>query len=160
MRITQGAFSYLADLTDEQIGKQVAYAVDNGWSIMIEHTDDPHPRNFLWEMWDQPMFELEPDDADQAVEEVNKAREQYPQRYIRITCYDRSLGYQTSRLSFIVNRPDDEPGFRLDRTETNDRVINYSLHSYAADDPPGRRYGVSQDGPSQDDYSSAQDRSA
>jgi ribulose-bisphosphate carboxylase small chain len=50
MRITQGTFSYLPDLTDEQIEAQLRYALRNGWSIMIEHTDDPHPRNALWEM--------------------------------------------------------------------------------------------------------------
>lgn len=34
-----------------------------------------------------------------------------------------------------------EPGFRLDRTELNDRHIAYTLHSYAADTAPhGTRY--------------------
>ena len=45
MRLTQGAFSFLPDLTDEQIGKQVQYALDHGWPISIEYTDDLHPRN-------------------------------------------------------------------------------------------------------------------
>ena len=51
MRITQGTFSYLPDLTDEQIEAQLRYALRHGWAIMVEHTDDPHPRNALWEMW-------------------------------------------------------------------------------------------------------------
>ena len=43
MRITQGTFSYLPDLTDEQIAAQVRYALDHGWAISVEFTDDPHP---------------------------------------------------------------------------------------------------------------------
>ena len=45
MKITQGTFSFLPDLTDEQIKKQVEYALNKGWAINVEFTDDPHPRN-------------------------------------------------------------------------------------------------------------------
>ena len=45
MRITQGTFSFLPDLTDEQIVAQIRYALDHGWAMSVEHTDDPHPRN-------------------------------------------------------------------------------------------------------------------
>ena len=58
MRLTQGAFSFLPDLSDEQITKQVKYCLDNGWAVNVEYTDDPHPRNSYWEMWGHPMFDL------------------------------------------------------------------------------------------------------
>ena len=45
MRLTQGCFSFLPDLTDEQIEKQIAYAISQGWAMNVEWTDDPHPRN-------------------------------------------------------------------------------------------------------------------
>ncbi|MBW8320796.1 MAG: ribulose bisphosphate carboxylase small subunit, partial [Rhizobium sp.] len=45
MRITQGCFSFLPDLTDEQITAQVEYCLRKGWAIGVEYTDDPHPRN-------------------------------------------------------------------------------------------------------------------
>ena len=45
MRLTQGAFSFLPDLSDEQIKKQVIYAIEQGWALNVEWTDDPHPRN-------------------------------------------------------------------------------------------------------------------
>jgi len=142
MRVTQGTFSFLPDLTDEQLAAQVAYALDNNWAIMVEHTDDPHPRNAFWEMWDQPLFDLDPSEADQAIAQVAAARDAYPERYIKIVAYDRSLGRQTSALSIIVNRPDEEPGFRLERQQKADRAIRYSLHAYATDQPHGRRYGA------------------
>ena len=55
--------------------------------------------------------------------------------------YDSSLGRQTSALSFIVNRPADEPGFRLERQDKADRQMRYTLHPYAQEEPVGRRYG-------------------
>ena len=59
MRITQGCFSFLPDLTDDQILIQVQYCLEQGWAVNLEFTDDPHPRNTYWEMWGLPMFDLE-----------------------------------------------------------------------------------------------------
>jgi ribulose-bisphosphate carboxylase small chain len=139
MRLTQGTFSYLPDLTDEQIRSQIQYCLDNGWAVSIEHTDDPHPRNAYWDMWGLPMFDLT--DAAAIMVEVNACRKAFPQRYIKVNGYDRRYRRQTTALSFIVNRPSEEPGFRLDRQEVADRQIKYTLHSYATERPVGRRYG-------------------
>jgi ribulose-bisphosphate carboxylase small chain len=142
MRITQGTFSFLPDLTDDQIAAQLRYALRHGWAIMVEHTDDPHPRNSLWEMWGQPMFDLGEDDVDVPLRELRAAREACSHEYVKVVCYDRSLGRQTTALSFIVGRPESEPGFRLERQEKADRQILYTLHSYATDAPSGARYGA------------------
>jgi ribulose-bisphosphate carboxylase small chain len=139
MRITQGTFSYLPDLIDEQIKAQVQYCLNNDWPISIEHTDDPHPRNLYWDMWGLPLFDMK--DAVAIMEEFEACRDLYPQQYIRINGYDRSLGRQTTALSFIANRPAHEPGFHLERTETADRQINYTLKAYATTKPAGQRYG-------------------
>jgi ribulose-bisphosphate carboxylase small chain len=140
MRITQGTFSYLPDLTDDEIEAQLRYSLQNGWAIMVEHTDDPHPRNALWEMWGPPLFELAEDEVAVAMREVRAAREACPHEYVKVVAYDRSLGRQTTALAFIVGRPPVEPGFRLERQEKADRQIRYTLHAYAADAPSGRRY--------------------
>jgi ribulose-bisphosphate carboxylase small chain len=142
MRITQGTFSFLPDLTDEQIEAQLRYALGNGWALMVEHTDDPHPRNALWEMWSPPLFDLGPDDVEVAMRDVRAAREACPHEYVKVVCYDRSLGRQTTALSFIVGRPPVEPGFRVERQEKADRQIRYTIHAYATDAPSGRRYGA------------------
>ncbi|MBC5800539.1 MAG: ribulose bisphosphate carboxylase small subunit [Candidatus Eremiobacteraeota bacterium] len=143
MHLTQGTFSYLPPLTDEQIVKQIQYAVDNGWPISIEYTDDPHPRNSYWEMHGLPMFDLR--DAAAIMQEVRRAREEHANDYVKVNAYDARLGRQTTALSFIVQRPGHEPGFHLDRQERSDRRIAYTLHSYAAERPHGERYrnGVS-----------------
>jgi ribulose-bisphosphate carboxylase small chain len=139
MRITQGTFSYLPDLTDVQISKQVEYALGKGWALGVEYTDDPHPRNTYWEMWGLPMFDLH--DAAGVMQEVNACRKAHPQEYVRINAFDATHGWETVRLSFIVHRPSEEPGFRLERSEDRGRTIRYTLHSYATDKPPGKRYG-------------------
>lgn len=142
MRITQGTFSFLPDLTDEQIEAQLGYALGNGWAISVEYTDDPHPRNPFWEMWGHPLFDLEGDDVETPMREVRACREAFPEHYVKVTAYDPSYTRQTTALSFIVNRPPEEPGFRLDRIEAHDRVIRYGIFPYAARDPVGRRYGA------------------
>ncbi len=141
MRITQGTFSFLPDLTDEEIEAQIRYGLENGWAVMVEYTDDPHPRNSFWDMWNQPEFDLGPDEADVAMRDVHACREAYPNHYVKVVCYDSSLGRQTSMLSFIVNRPQEEPGFGLQRQEKADRQMRYTIHPYAHKDPVGRRYG-------------------
>ena len=125
MRITQGAFSFLPDLTDEQIRKQVEYALARGWAIGVEHTDDPHPRNTYWEMWGQPMFDLR--DAAGVMEEVQACRLGNAGHYIRLNAFDSERGFETVRLSFIVQRPTCEARYRLVRTETAGRNIRYTL---------------------------------
>lgn len=141
MKITQGTFSFLDELTDDEVQAQIAYALSNGWAIMVEYTDDPHPRNSYWEMWSQPEFDLEPHEADVAMRDVVACREAHPNHYVKVVAYDSSLGRQTTALSFIVNRPADEPGFRLERQDKADRQMRYTLQPYAHQDPPGRRYG-------------------
>jgi ribulose-bisphosphate carboxylase small chain len=138
MHVTQGTFSYLPALTDEQIAAQVQYCLDHGWAISLEFTDDPHPRNVYWEMWGLPMF----DAADPAAVlfELGRCRKEHPEKYIKLSAYDRSKGRQTTVLSFIVNRPAQEPGFRLDRLEYADRQIKYTIHPYVTDEPAGTRY--------------------
>ena len=138
MQVTQGTFSFLPPLTDQQISAQMQYALDKGWAISLEYTDDPHPRNVYWEMWGLPLFDIH--DAAAIMRELARLREAQPDMYVRVSAYDATLGRQTTALSFIVNRPAYEPGFRLDRQEGPDRSIRYSVHSYATDRPRGERY--------------------
>ena len=125
MRITQGTFSFLPDLTDEQISKQIEYALGQGWALGIEHTDDPHPRNTYWEMWGTPMFDLH--DAAGVMQEVHLCRQAQPERYIRLNAFDSQLGFETVRLSFIVQRPAQEARYRLVRTEAAGRSVRYTV---------------------------------
>lgn len=139
MRITQGTFSFLPELTDAQITRQLEYCLQKGWAIGVEYTDDPHPRNTFWEMHGNPMFDLR--DAAGVLQEINDCRKTFPDQYIRVTAFDSTHGTESVVLSFIVNRPKEEPGFRLIRTEEPGRSLRYSIESYAAQArPEGSRY--------------------
>jgi len=138
VRLTQGTFSFLPDLTDNQIRAQVEYCLAEGWALSIEHTDDPHPRNTYWEMFGTPMFDLR--DAAGVMAELESARATFRSHYIKLNAFDDTRGVESVRLSFIVNRPRHEPGFALIREEAAGRAIRYTIRSYAAERPEGERY--------------------
>jgi len=138
MRLTQGTFSYLPDLTDAQISAQIEYCLERGWAVSVEYTDDPHPRNTYWEMFGMPMFDLK--DAAGIMKEINACRQTFPNRYIKVNAFDSTRGVESLRLSFIVARPREEPGFELLREEGPGREVRYSLRSYATQLPEGSRY--------------------
>lgn len=139
IRITQGNFALLPDLTDEQIRKQLDCAIQKGFALSIEYTDDPHPRNCYWEMWGLPLFDI----ANSAgiMHELNECKKTHPHIYIKINAFNNERGVESTAMSFIVQRPIIEPGFYLNRQEGKGRNITYSLHSYAAQNAPeGSRY--------------------
>jgi len=137
MRITQGTFSFLPDLDDDQIRRQIEHALSRGWALSVEFTDDPHPRNVYWEMWGQPRFDLR--DAAGVLQEVRDCRRANPQSYVKVNAFDSTSGWETVRLSFLVQRPAEEPGFALARSEGPGRRLGYAVQRRAADRPAVRR---------------------
>jgi ribulose-bisphosphate carboxylase small chain len=139
VRLTQGCFSFLPDLTDQQIEKQITYAMSRGLALNVEWTDDPHPRNNYWELWGLPLFDVK--DPATVMFELNEARKSCASGYIRINAFDASYGTESCVMSFITNRPANEPGFYLDRTEGSGRQVIYSIKSYSVQaNPEGSRY--------------------
>ena len=125
MRITQGTFSFLPDLTDEQTARQIEYALQQNWAVSIEYTDDPHPRNTYWEMWGLPMFDLR--SATGVLEELRECRKTHGDCYIKVNAFDSTRGFETMRLSFIAHRPPEEARYRLRREECEGRLVRYML---------------------------------
>lgn len=134
MKLTQGQFSFLPDLSDGEITAQIDYALSNGWAVAVEHTADPHPRNVYWSMWGNPMFDLR--DAAGVMMEVNACRAEHGDEYIKVLAFDSRKGWESVRMSFIVHRPAFEPGFELVRTEGPGRTLSYTLRSHATTRAP------------------------
>jgi ribulose-bisphosphate carboxylase small chain len=125
-RITQGTFSFLPDLTDQQIATQVQYCLDNRWAVSIEFTDDPHPRNTYWEMWEAPMFDL--GSVGPFMSELKACRAAMPSSYVRVAAFDSTKGWESLRASFLVQRPPVETALRMDRQYGAGRSVTYSTH--------------------------------
>ena len=124
MRITQGCFSFLPDLTDDQITAQVEYMLSRDWAVGIEFTDDPHPRNTYWEMFGHPMFDLK--DAKGVMMELEECRKAHGEGYIRLVGFDATRGFETVMMSFIVNRPPEEPRLHMQRMDVAGRSQTYA----------------------------------
>lgn len=137
-RITQGQFSFLPELTDEEITQQIQYGLDKGYAWSVEYTDDPHPRNTYWEMFGMPMFDLR--DAAGVMAEVKECRKAFPNNYIRLMAFDSTRGVESIAMSFIVNRPKSEPGFALERQEMQGRSMRYTTRGYGLARPEQERY--------------------
>jgi ribulose-bisphosphate carboxylase small chain len=90
-------------------------------------------------MFGLPMFDLR--DAAGLLKEINTCRATFPNHYIRVTAFDSTHQVESVVMSYIVNRPKHEPGFRLVRTEAEGRTVRYSIESYAVQaQPEGARY--------------------
>ena len=104
--ITQGTFSFLPPLDSDELEAQLRYALDRGWAISVELTDDPHPRNTFWELWGLPMFELT--DPRGVLTEVDACCDTFPNHYVKVERVRQQQGPRDHRHQF--HRP--APGAR------------------------------------------------
>ena len=73
--------------------------------------------------------------------ELDQCRAAHPTTYVKINAFDAARGVESCALSFIVQRPYEEPGFYLERQEVEGRNLRYTIHSYVVTKyPPGERY--------------------
>ena len=96
-------FSYLPELTMEQIEKQIQYFIDNDWVVGIEYTSQPDPALAFWDWWKLPLFNMR--SVDEIMSEIETCKSKNPESYIRLTSYDNTR--QTQVMSFVVHRPEE-----------------------------------------------------
>ncbi len=85
-----------------------------------------------------PMFDMK--DPAGILLEINDCRKAFPNYYIRVMASDATRGTESQKMSYIVNRPDSEPGYRLVREERDGRCQGYTILPYSTDKPEGERY--------------------
>jgi ribulose-bisphosphate carboxylase small chain len=85
------------------------------------------------------MFDLK--DPAGIMMELKDCRANQGDKYIKVVAFDSHKGFESLRMSFLVNRPKNEPGFELVRSEAAGRKVNYALRSYATGKPAAARYG-------------------
>ena len=139
MRLTQGAFSFLPDLSDEQIKAQVEYCISKFFFLLFVLKVDLHPRNVFWDLWGLPLFDVK--DPAAVMYEIDACRKANTTGYIKVQAFDASKGCESCVHSFIIQRPSFEPGFYTSRQEYNGRMLKYTIQSYAVQaKPAGERY--------------------
>merc|ERR1712176_1008040 len=103
--------SYLPELRNEEIFKQVQYMIKNRWTPALEFTDDGdiylntrmgpgYYDNRYWSMYKLPMFGCT--DPNEVIREIETCRRDYPQAKIRVISFDPVKQVQTS--GFIVKK--------------------------------------------------------
>jgi len=73
--------------------------------------------------------------------EVQECRKSVTNGYIKVQAFDATRGVESCVCSFIIQRPEEEPGFYLTRTEHEGRMHKYTINSYSVNTKPaGERY--------------------
>ncbi|KAG8384084.1 hypothetical protein BUALT_Bualt04G0081200 [Buddleja alternifolia] len=105
--------SYLPPLTEEQLLKEIDYLLRSKWIPCIEfelehgfvyrehHSSPGYYDGRYWTMWKLPMFGCT--DAAQVLVELNEAKKEYPESFIRIIGFDNVR--QVQCISFIAYKP-------------------------------------------------------
>ena len=82
-----------------------------GWACAVEYTDDPHPRNTFWEMCGRA--DVRPEGRRRRpARQSSRVAAAHPERYVKVNAFDSTRGFETTRLSFIVQRPATRAGLR------------------------------------------------
>ena len=93
-------FSYLPQLTSEEIRSQIQYIIAQGWNPAVEHVEPENSFKYYWFMWKLPMFGEQ--NVDVVLNEVEACKREYPNHHVRLIGYDNYT--QSQGTAFIVHR--------------------------------------------------------
>nr|ASQ39894.1 ribulose-1,5-bisphosphate carboxylase/oxygenase small subunit [Glaucocystis sp. BBH] len=94
-------FSYLPPLSQQQIARQLQYALSNGFVPCIEFSKTANPEELIWTMWKLPLFGAQsPEDI---LSEIIACKQAYPDYFIRVVAFDSFR--QVQIMSFVVHVP-------------------------------------------------------
>lgn len=95
-----GTFSYLPEMDEARLRKQVEYIVSKGWNPAVEHTEAENAGGYYWYMWKLPMFGET--DVDKIMAEVEECKKAHPDNHVRLIGYDNYR--QTQGTAMVVKR--------------------------------------------------------
>ncbi len=100
-RVTMETFSFLPELTADEIYDQIVYIINQGWTPAIEHDRPENSADHYWGMWKLPFFGMR--DPNLFLNELEECRQAYPDHLIRVVGYDNYT--QCQGHNFVVYRP-------------------------------------------------------
>merc|ERR1719240_1988265 len=103
--------SYLPQLTNDQIAKQIGFMLRNNWAPALEFSEDPdiylntrmgpgYYDNRYWSLYKLPMFGCS--DPNEVVREIEACKREFPSAKIRVIAFDSKRQVQTA--GFIVRK--------------------------------------------------------
>ena len=103
--------SYLPQLSNDDIMKQISYMIRNNWTPALEFSDDGdvylntrmgpgYYDNRYWSMYKLPMFGCT--DPSAVIREVENCKKEFPNAKIRVVGYDSVK--QVQSIGFIVRK--------------------------------------------------------
>ena len=95
-----GTFSYLPELTPQQIRKQAEYIVARGWNPAIEHVEPGQAGSVYWNTWKLPMFGER--NVDRVLAEAEACHKAHPADHVRLVGYDNAR--QTQGAAMVIFR--------------------------------------------------------
>ena len=93
-------FSYLPEMSTEQIRAQVEYIVKKGWNPAVEHTEPENAFDHFWYMWKLPMFGES--DVSRILAEAEACHKANPDHHVRLVGYDNFK--QSQGASMVIYR--------------------------------------------------------
>lgn len=94
-------FSYLPPMTPEQVRRQIAYCIAQGWNPAVEHSERGTPASVsFWYMWKLPMFGEQ--SVDTVLAEIEACHREFPDHLVRFVAYDNYA--QSQGMAFVVYR--------------------------------------------------------
>ncbi len=95
---TLETFGFLPKFSQDEVYKQIAYVLAQGWTPAIEHEHPSKAFNHYWTMWKLPFFGEQ--DLGHVVAELEACHRKYPDHHIRLLGYDNYT--QSQGLAFVV----------------------------------------------------------
>ncbi len=83
---TLETFSFLPELTQEEIYAQINYVIAQGLTPSIEHEHPSQAFNHYWTMWKLPFFGET--SLERVVAELEECKRAYPDHHVRFMGYD------------------------------------------------------------------------
>ena len=94
-------FSYMPQMSPEQVRRQIGFALAKGWNPAVEHTErSTLAKVSFWYMWKLPMFGEQSVDA--VLAEIEACHREFPDHMVRFVAYDNYA--QSQGTSFVVYR--------------------------------------------------------
>lgn len=93
-------FSYLPEMSANEIRAQIQGMLDKGWEVAIEHVEPERSNITYWYMWKLPFFGEW--NIDTIMNEINACRNAYDGHHVKVIGYDGKR--QTQGLAMVVYR--------------------------------------------------------